>query len=177
LNRKTSHPPIFISNNVGHDRANHLVLKEGIYIMYIFVDSPFIDEERNEGSWGLDFDGAHSSTISGAGIALRSSNNEITLFSYKLDFYCTNNIVDYKALILGIDLTIDMNIKNFHVKGDFDIIVSQVNRKFAAKKPRLKQYRDVVWYARKGFDNFSIEAIPREENHLVDSLFVSSSNL
>jgi ribonuclease HI len=70
-----------------------------------------------------------------------------------------------------------MNINNLHVKGDSDLIVSQVNRKFAAKNPRLKQYRDVVWDAIKRFDNFSIEAIPREENHLVDSLVVSASNL
>ena len=70
-----------------------------------------------------------------------------------------------------------MNIKNPHVKGDSNLIVSQVNRKFATKNPRLKKYRDVVWEAIKGFGNFSIEAIPREENRLADSLVVSTSNL
>jgi hypothetical protein len=55
-----------------------------------------------------------------------------------------------------------MNIKNLHVKGDSNLIVSQVNRNFDAKNPRLKIYRDVVWDAIKGFNNFYIEAIPRE---------------
>jgi ribonuclease HI len=164
-------------NTVGHDNVNHQVLEEGIDNMFIVVDSPFIDEERKEGSWGLDFDGAHSSVGSGAGIVLRSPDNETTLFSYRLEFDCTNNIAKYEALILGINLAIDMNIKNLHVKWDSDLIVSQVNRKFAAKNPRLKQYRDVVWEAIKRFENFSIEAIPREENHLADSLVVSTSNL
>ena len=70
-----------------------------------------------------------------------------------------------------------MNIKNLHVKGDSDLIVSQVNKKFVAKNPKLKQYRDVVWDAIKRFDNFSTEAITREENHLADNLVVSASNL
>jgi len=164
-------------NTVGHVNINHQVLEEGIDNMFILVNSPFVDEQRKEGSWGLDFDGAHSSTGSDAGIVLRSLDNETTLFSYRLEFDYTNNIAEYEALILGINLAIDMNIKNLHVKGDSDLIVSQVNRKFAIKNPRLKQYRDVVWDAIERFDNFSIEAILREENHLADNLVVSVSNL
>jgi hypothetical protein len=49
---------------------------------------------------------------------------------------------------------------------------SQINRNFATKNSRLKQYRDVVWDAMKKFDEF-----PREENQLVDSLDVSTFTL
>jgi hypothetical protein len=70
-----------------------------------------------------------------------------------------------------------MNIKTLHVKGDSNLIVSQVNKKFATKNPRLKQYRDVVWDAIKNFDKFFTEPIPREENHLEYNLVVSSSTL
>jgi hypothetical protein len=35
----------------------------------------------------------------------------------------------------------------------------------------------LFWEAIKEFDNFSIDAIPREENHLADGLVVSASNL
>jgi ribonuclease HI len=114
---------------------------------------------------------------SGAGIVLRSPDNETTLFSYKLEFDYKNNIVEYEALVLGINLAIDTNIKNLHVKGDSDLIVSQVNKKYAPKNQRLKKYRDFVLDGIKRFDNFSIEAIPREENHLANSLVVSASNL
>jgi ribonuclease HI len=140
-------------------------------------NSLFVDEEKREGSWGLYFNGAHSSIGSGAGIFLISTDNETTLFSYRLKFNCTKNIVEYESLILGINMEIDMNIKTLHVKGDSDLIVSQVNKNFAAKNPSLKQCRDVVWDAIKKFDNSSIEAIPREENHLVDNLVVSDSTM
>jgi len=71
---------IKIENIVGHDNVNHRVLEEGIDSMLIFLDSPFIDEERKQGSWGLDFYGAHSSMVSGVGIVLRSPDNKTTLF-------------------------------------------------------------------------------------------------
>ena len=45
-------------NTVGHDKVNHQVLEEGIDNMFTMVESPFVDEERKEGSWSLDFDGA-----------------------------------------------------------------------------------------------------------------------
>jgi ribonuclease HI len=87
-------------------------------------NSLFLDEEKKEGSWGLDFDGVHSSVGSGAGIVLRSPDNKTTLFSYRLEFNCTNNIVEYEALIPSVNLAIDMNIKFLHVRGDSDLIVS-----------------------------------------------------
>lgn len=74
-----------------------------------------------------------------ARIVFRSPDNETTLFSYKLEFNCTNNIAEYEALLLGMNLSIDMNIKSLHVRGDSDLIVSRVNKKFVAKNPRLKQ--------------------------------------
>jgi ribonuclease HI len=125
----------------------------------------------------LDFDGAHSSAGSGVRVVLISPDKEATLFSYRLEFDCTNNIAEYEALVLGLNLAIDMNIKSLHVRGDSNLIVSQVNMIFSAKNPRLKQYRDVVWDSIKKFDDFSIEAIPREENHLADNLAVSASTL
>jgi hypothetical protein len=42
-----------------------------------------------------------------------------------------------------------MNIKSLHIRGDSDLIVSQINGNFVAKKPTLKQYIDDVWDAMK----------------------------
>jgi ribonuclease HI len=68
----------------------------------------------------LELDGAQSSSGSGSGVGvvLISPDKEATFFSYRLEFYFTNNIDEYMTLILGIKLTIDMNIKLLHVRGD-----------------------------------------------------------
>jgi hypothetical protein len=90
---------------------------------------------------------------------------------------CTNNIVEYEALILGLNLAIDKGVTILEVKGDSDLIVSQVLMRFATKNEKLKKYRDVAQTLSKSFRKVSIEAVPREENHVVDALVVSASTL
>jgi ribonuclease HI len=67
---------------------------------------------------------------SGVGIVLISPSKEATFFSYRLEFDCTNNIVEYEALLIGLNLALDRNIKCLRVIGDSDLVVSQVKRKF-----------------------------------------------
>jgi len=45
-----------------HISMPHQVLDEGIDNTFIFANSLFLDEEKKDGSWGLDFDGMHSSS-------------------------------------------------------------------------------------------------------------------
>jgi hypothetical protein len=63
-----------------------------------------------EGIWTLEFDGSHSSSGSGVGIVLTTPSNETFYYSYRLEYQCTNNIVEYEALILGLNLAIDKGI-------------------------------------------------------------------
>ena len=50
--------------------------------------------------------------------------------------------------------------------------MSRVKNQFAAKSNRLRDYRNVVWDTIEMFDAFAIQAVPREENTLVDALSV-----
>jgi hypothetical protein len=49
--------------------------------------------------------------------------------------------------------------------------------KFATKNEKLKKYRDLAQSLSKSFKIVSIEAIPREENHVTNELVVSASTL
>ena len=102
----------------------HQVLDEGINNIFIFTNYLFLDVEKKDGYWGLNFYGIHASSSSSAGIVLISQDNETTLFSYKLELNYTNNITEYESLILGMNLSINMNIKSLHVRGDSDLIIS-----------------------------------------------------
>jgi ribonuclease HI len=62
-----------------------------------------------------------------------------------LEFDCTNNIAKYEALMIGLDLCLDMKIKFLRVTWDFDLIVSQIKRKFVANNEKLRRYRNSVW--------------------------------
>jgi ribonuclease HI len=133
--------------------------------------------EETEGIWTLEFDGSHSSSGSGAGVVLTAPSGEVFYHSYRLEFRCTNNVAEYEALILGLNLAIDKGVTILEVKGDSDLIVSQVLMRFATKNEKLKKYRDVAQTLSKSFRKVSIEVVPREENHVADALAVSASTL
>ncbi|KAK6777928.1 hypothetical protein RDI58_024646 [Solanum bulbocastanum] len=44
----------------------------------------------------------------------------------KLQFDCTNNITEYEACILGLKMTIDINVHELLVIGDSDLLIHQV---------------------------------------------------
>jgi ribonuclease HI len=56
---------------------------------------------KNE-MWNMSFNGAINKEGEGAGVWINPPKLGSKLFSYKLAFYCTNNMVEYEALILGL---------------------------------------------------------------------------
>ena len=56
------------------------------------------------GVWNMSFDGAIIQEGVGAGIWVRPSKSSTKLHSYKLAFECTNNMAEYEALILGLQV-------------------------------------------------------------------------
>jgi hypothetical protein len=79
--------------------------------------------KKPRGIWTLEFDGSHSSSSSGAGIVLTTPSKETFYYSYRLEYHCTNNVVEYKALIIGLNLAINKGVTHLRVIGDSDLIV------------------------------------------------------
>jgi ribonuclease HI len=93
-----------------------------------FQVEQFQDTSR---TWTLEFDGSHSSFGSRANIFLMSPSKEATYFSYILEYDCTNNVTEYKAFLIGFNLSMDRNIRRLKVICDPDLIFSQVNPFFS----------------------------------------------
>jgi ribonuclease HI len=72
------------------------------------------------------FDGASSQDGLGVGILFVSPTKESISLSYKIEFETTNNIVEYKALILGLKAAKDMGISKLCVFGDSELLVCHI---------------------------------------------------
>ena len=72
----------------------------------------------------MHFDGAFSIAGKGVGIVIESPSHKEFNFSYRLEFNATNNVVEYEALLLGLEVCKDKGIKKLEVKGDSDLIIS-----------------------------------------------------
>ncbi|KAH9291061.1 hypothetical protein KI387_044632, partial [Taxus chinensis] len=88
--------------------------------------------------WTLLFDGDFSKFGNGAGIVLLSPSLEEFVFSFKLNFECSNNIVEYEALLSGLRISWKYGVKDIISKGYSDIVVKQIRKLYAIKNQRMK---------------------------------------
>jgi len=79
-------------------------------------------EEKN-GVWKMVFDGVYSKEGVGAGIVLISPTQKEIHFSCKLEFEAKNNVVEYEALILGLEESRKMQITKLDTFGDSKLVV------------------------------------------------------
>ena len=84
----------------------------------------------------------------------------------------SNNEAEFKALIWGMELTIEKQIKKavFHL--DSKIVVNRANgarpRKAKFKNERMDAFQDKVFELRNEFDFIEFKWIPREKNITAD---------
>jgi ribonuclease HI len=67
-----------------------------------------------------------------------------TCYAAKLDFSCTNNIVEYEALLLGLWKLKAMGIRRAILKTDSQVISGHIDKSSNARDPKLEKYLDTV---------------------------------
>ena len=92
----------------------------------------------------MNFDESKTKDGSGAGCVLIDPNNKKHLISSRLEFECTNNVVEYEALMLGLQKSIRLNMVTLKVVGDSEIVVQQVRNTIHYLSPHLKSYQQEV---------------------------------
>jgi ribonuclease HI len=131
------------------------------------------------GIWKMFFDGASSCEGAGAGVLFVAPEEKFVVpFSYRLqwDIDYTNNVCEYKALVLGLEAARKLKINNLEVYGDAELIVKQINRQYQAKHPRLRSYRNCAWDLMENvFSSVNVHFIPRAENLHADALAKAAS--
>ena len=69
------------------------------------------------------FDGASTQNSASEGVVLISPSKENIHLSYKLDFKTTNNIAEYKGLLLEVKASKEMGIMCMKIFGDANLII------------------------------------------------------
>jgi ribonuclease HI len=78
-----------------------------------------------------------------------------------LDFSCTNNIAEYKTLLLGLRKIKAMGIRRAVLKTDSQVISGHVDKSSKTRDPKLEKYLDAVRRLEASFEGFSVKNIPR----------------
>ncbi|XP_055801017.1 uncharacterized protein LOC129870307 [Solanum dulcamara] len=130
--------------------------------------------ERYDG-WRIFFDGASNSKGVGIGAVLISEKGQYYPISAKIRFDCTNNMAEYEACILGLKMSIDMNVKELLVIGDSDLLVHQVLGEWATKNVKILPYLHYIKELSRKFTSIEFKHVPRAQNEFVDALAIISS--
>ncbi|GKV47203.1 hypothetical protein SLEP1_g54121 [Rubroshorea leprosula] len=133
--------------------------------------------EPNE--WTLYVDGASSSKGSGAGALLIGPEGYRSEHALKFNFDATNNMAEYEALLLGLQLALELKISAIQVYSDSQLVVNQINSICEVIDPVMGKYVALVAELKCKFQKFCLSKIPRPENEQADSLskFASDSSL
>ncbi|XP_073120613.1 uncharacterized protein [Henckelia pumila] len=141
------------------------------------VDTTVTQEESSTPTWMVYVDGSSTSTVSGAGIVVESPQGDKFQYAIKFLFPVTNNEVEYEAFIMGIKLALSVGAKKVTIHSDSQLIVSQVNGKYEAKKDKMLGYLTQVNELLSCLDNYDVKQIPRMENESADRLAKLASSL
>ncbi|XP_075092302.1 uncharacterized protein LOC142172554 [Nicotiana tabacum] len=81
------------------------------------------------------FDSAAHREGAGAGVVFVTSQGEVLPYSFTLTQHCTNNVTEYQALILGLEMAVDMRQFQLHIFVDSELVINQLLGSYEVKKP------------------------------------------
>ena len=94
----------------------------------------------------------------------------------KMMFKCKNNVAEYEALMLGLNVLKEKGAMKICVHGDSELVINQVNGVYQTKNQRMRAYRNGVLEMLEKFAKHILVVISREQNNSVDSLATAASN-
>ena len=112
-----------------------------------------IAEEIRE-QWVMKFDGSSTAHSGGIGIILYHKEDEVVALSFKLEFPCSNNTVEYQAYLTELATALEMGVKHLKVMGDLNLVVCQTKGSFSLKEPILAPYRMMAQKMEEKFSTF-----------------------
>jgi ribonuclease HI len=82
----------------------------------------------------------------------------------------TNNVAEYRALLLGIERARALGGGEVELVADSELVVRQVRGEYRVKDAGLRDLHGQVRAALEGFERWSVRHVRREENARADAL-------
>ncbi|XP_054808657.1 uncharacterized protein LOC129310764 [Prosopis cineraria] len=160
--------------------ADHLAdnpLKDNQPLDFQFPDEGIctIEEGCDEGNdeeqeWEMYFDGATNMYGNRVGAVIVSPKGKQFPMAIKLEFDCTNNIVEYEACLNGLRAAIILSIQCLKVFGDSALIIHQVTGEWRTKDAKLIPYQELLTNLIKQFKVVSFHHLTQDKNRFADAL-------
>ena len=82
----------------------------------------------------------------------------------------TNNVAEYRGLLLGLRLAAELGAAEVDVVNDSELVAKQSNGEYKVKHAAMKPLHAEARAALDGFQRWSIRSVPRAQNADADAL-------
>jgi ribonuclease HI len=116
-------------------------IEEDLEVYSIFFEednTPLEKKDLDNGMWHIHFDGSCSNEGNGVGIIFYSLVGKIHKFSYRFEFSSTNNVTEFKALLLYIENIYNLGCVHLIVFGDSELVVNLVYKIYSPSNKLMK---------------------------------------
>src|SRR5438270_12436998 len=99
--------------------------------------------------WQMYFDGAsrtipRAGLVVGVGIVFISPRNHVIPRAFSLTKPCTNNFAEYNALLIGLQLAHQLEVRNLQAYGDSELVINQLRGEYEVRSDDLIPYFNFV---------------------------------
>jgi ribonuclease HI len=82
----------------------------------------------------------------------------------------TNNVAEYRGLLLGLARARTLGADEVEVVNDSELVAKQVNGEYKVRHPDMRPLYDQALEALRQFQRWSIRSVPRAQNAQADAL-------
>ena len=82
----------------------------------------------------------------------------------------TNNVAEYRGLLLGLDRARALGADEVEVVNDSELVAKQVNGEYKVKHADMKPLHAAATKALAGFARWRVRSVPRAQNAAADAL-------
>ena len=82
----------------------------------------------------------------------------------------TNNVAEYEAVLLALDLCKELGAARVTLRIDSELVARQMEGRYKVRHPDLMQLHHRVVLRTRMFDHLTIEHIPRKDNAVADAM-------
>jgi len=105
-----------------------------------------------------------------AGAVVSTPDGEVLTDAAEPIGVATNNVAEYRGLLLGLRLARELGASEVDVVNDSELVAKQVNGVYKVKHRDMKPLHAAALQALADFDRWSIRSVPRERNADADAL-------
>jgi ribonuclease HI len=116
------------------------------------------------------FDGSLMKTGADANLLFISPLGNHLRYVLRLHFPASNNVAEYKALVNGLRITIELGVRRLYARGDSQLVIDQVMKNSHCRDPKMEAYCDEVRCLEDKFYGLEVNHVARRYNETADEL-------